>query len=83
MWEELLPKLVGGTIVDHDDPMLARRVITDYSLTDGYVAIKTATTEWGARRRLVGLSAGREPGTFDLSGPFGMGATVTLPSAKG
>lgn len=78
MWSELLPKLVGGTLTDHDCPDEPTKVV-GYELDDKRVVITGEDFTWGGKRDcffLRGLTAT----TVELIGPAGMSASVTFPT---
>ena len=84
MWAELLPKLVGGTIVDRDSMCgdSPAATITGFELRDDWVEIQTdGGWSFGANRKYIGVSS-RDvvSGSLVLSTPFGSQALVTFPA---
>lgn len=81
MWAELLPTLIGSTIVDHDAPS-EPAIITGFKLTDTHVYIVAGTWEFGGQRQYMHVGPGPRPGTFYVGG-FGIAATIiTTPETE-
>lgn len=77
MWSELLPKMVGGTLIDHDEPNSPTEIV-GYELTETHAYIKGRDFDFGGSRRYMGISANGQPGSFRVSG-YGIEATVRMP----
>ena len=81
MWAELLPKTVGGTIVDHDMPESPATII-GYRVTDDWVEVQTDHGwSFGGARHCTGINAGETPGTFIMRAPL-LAATITMPDLR-
>lgn len=77
MWEQLLPAMVGGTLIDHDVPSEPTKIV-GYELTPDRVVIKGDDFTFGGAREYMGINAGHEEGTFLVRG-YGIAATVRMP----
>lgn len=79
MWADLLPKIVGGVLTDHDAPNHPTKIV-DFELTETTVAIIGEDFTFGGARQYYGLTNGIEPRTLVMRGPL-MAATITFPEA--
>ena len=61
MWSELLPRLVGGTLIDDDAPEWPTRIV-GYRLEANYVAIVGEKFTMGGSRQYFGLTAFEKDG---------------------
>jgi len=78
MWADLLPKLVGGTMVDDDAPGEPTKII-GYELTETTVYIKGEDFDMGGARQFWGISADANyPGRFFLRG-YGFSGVLVPP----
>ncbi len=77
MWAQLLPSLVGGTLVDHDAPN-EPATITGYELTDTHVYLKCGEWQFGGMRQYMHVGAGPTEWTLHIGG-YGISATATPP----
>lgn len=80
MWAELLPKMVGGILTDHDAPDEPTPIV-GYELTTTYVGIEGEAFTFGANREYIGITADG-PGRLRIHTTFGMGATVEMPAQR-
>lgn len=80
MWAELLPKMVGGTLTDHDAPD-EPTPITGYELTDQWVEVTGRDFSFASAREYIGINATGVPGRMVLRTAFGMSATVDMPQS--
>ena len=77
MWSQLLPRCVGGTIVDRDDPLRRATPIVGFELTRTHVYLLTPAWKFGGDRRMFHVVAASSS-AFQMRGP-GLSAIVTMP----
>lgn len=77
MWNELLPKMVGGTLTDKDGPDEPTEVV-GYELTDDTVIIKCKDFDFGGQRRYFGIHADKD-GIVHVVSTLGLHAIVRMP----
>ena len=52
MWSQLLPRCVGGTIIDADDPLSRATPIVGFELTRTHIYLLTPSWKFGGDRHL-------------------------------
>jgi hypothetical protein len=67
MWADLLPRFIGGTLIDDDAPTVRTKIVS-FTLTDEYVEIIGEGFSVGGNRRYFGVSATSEPGVLAWHG---------------
>lgn len=78
MWASLLPKFVGGTLIDDDGPDQPT-TITGFKLDEKWVEVVGEDFSFGGVREFFGISADHDrPNRFYLHG-YGMSATIIMP----
>jgi hypothetical protein len=78
MWSDLLPKMVGGLMVDDDAPYQPTEVV-GYKLSDEWVEITGQEFSFRAKREYVNATR-FVSGLVRIQTTFGEACTVTLPT---
>lgn len=82
MWDQLLPKMVGGTLIDSDGPDNPTK-ITSFKLTNTEVTIEGEDFSFGGARQYMGIFTGGD-GDDDkiyITAAGGLlSATIIMPS---
>ncbi len=79
MWSQILPKMVGGMLIDDDAPNDPTEII-GFKLTESIVMINGKDFDFGGAREYIGISSDpTRPGTMFIHG-YCMAATVVMPT---